>query len=552
MSVVSFEFLGFLAALAVVYYILPMRVRKWALLAGSAAFWLLCGWQGAAYLTAETLLIWGCARLMGRFSERRGVCRALLVGGMVTVFGAMVLMKALSQMEALPDGLLVPIGLSYFTFQSVGYLIDVYRGKVTPEKNYAKVLLFAGFFPQMTQGPITTWKQLMPQLDSPHRLSPNGFVSGVFLMAWGFFKKLVIADRLMPAVSVLVATAQELPGWLVLATAAMYAIVLYADFSGGIDIIRGAAELLGIDLPENFRRPFFAASIADYWRRWHISLGVWFRTYLLYPLVANQWNSYRQSRLISTYEGQVSDLENGDGIDYEAEWERARAYNASLLPSILPDSFAIAQASDEPDSEYMASLNLTGDGMMGTIEIPKIQVKLPIYHTTEATVLEKAAGHLEGSSLPIGGENSHAVISAHRGLPSASLFTDLDKLELGDHFLIHVLDETLAYEVDDIQVVEPEDTESLAVEPDEDLVTLLTCTPYGVNSHRLLVQGHRVSYDPETTIAKEETKGQVSMHTNYLLWVIVGLAVTAAFIAGLFLWDRKQKKKMENTATPKE
>lgn len=140
----------------------------------------------------------------------------------------------------------------------------------------------------MTQGSITTWKQLMPQLDSPHRLSPNGFVSGVFLIAWGFFKKLVIADRLMPAVSVLVAAAQELPGWLVLATAAMYAIVLYADFSGGIDIIRGAAELLGIDLPENFRRPFFAASIADYWRRWHISLGVWFRTYLLYPLVASR------------------------------------------------------------------------------------------------------------------------------------------------------------------------------------------------------------------------------------------------------------------------
>lgn len=166
-SVVSFEFLGFLAALAVVYYVLPMRVRKWALLAGSAAFWLLCGWQGAAYLTAETLLIWGCARLIGRFSERRGVCRALLVGGMVTVFGAMVLMKALAQLQALPDGLLVPIGLSYFTFQSIGYLIDVYRGKVTPEKNYAKVLLFAGFFPQMTQGPITTWKQLMPQLDSP-------------------------------------------------------------------------------------------------------------------------------------------------------------------------------------------------------------------------------------------------------------------------------------------------------------------------------------------------------------------------------------------------
>ena len=284
MSVVSFEFLGFLAALAVVYYVLPMRVRKWALLAGSAAFWLLCGWQGAAYLTAETLLIWGCARLMGRFSERRGVCRALLVGGMVTVFGAMVLMKALSQLQALPDGLLVPIGLSYFTFQSVGYLIDVYRGKVTPEKNYAKVLLFAGFFPQMTQGPITTWKQLMPQLDSPHRLSPNGFVSGVFLMAWGFFKKLVIADRLMPVVSVLVATAQELPGWLVLATAAMYAIVLYADFSGGIDITRGVARMFGIDMAENFRRPIFAMSLTEYWRRWHITLGAWMRDYVFYPL----------------------------------------------------------------------------------------------------------------------------------------------------------------------------------------------------------------------------------------------------------------------------
>lgn len=273
---------------------------------------------------------------------------------------------------------------------------------------------------------------------------------------------------------------------------------------------------------------------------------------LLYPFVANQWNNHRQKQLISSYEDNLTQMTEAGDIDYAKELKKAQAYNDALVPSILPDSFAVADAREEEDSTYMNCLNLTGDGMMGTIEIPKIQVKLPIYHTTEATVLEKAAGHLEGSSLPIGGENSHAVISAHRGLPSASLFTDLDKLELGDHFLIHVLDETLAYEVDDIQVVEPEDTESLAVEPDEDLVTLLTCTPYGVNSHRLLVQGHRVSYDPETTIAKEETKGQVSMHTNYLLWVIVGLAVTAAFIAGLFLWDRKQKKKMENTATPKE
>ena len=273
---------------------------------------------------------------------------------------------------------------------------------------------------------------------------------------------------------------------------------------------------------------------------------------LLYPLVANQWNSYRQSRLISTYETQVTNLEEQGTVDYEAQWQQARDYNESLLPSILPDSFAIAQASDEPDPAYLAALNLTGDGMMGTIEIPKIQVKLPIYHTTDTEVLEKAAGHLEGSSLPVGGENTHAVISAHRGLPSAALFTDLDKLEKGDHFLLHVLDETLAYEVDQISVVKPEETDSLAVEPGEDLVTLLTCTPYGVNSHRLLVRGHRVPYDPDTTVPKEEARGQVSLHTNYLLWVLVGLTVTAAFIAGLFLWDRKQKKKMEDTATPKE
>ena len=273
---------------------------------------------------------------------------------------------------------------------------------------------------------------------------------------------------------------------------------------------------------------------------------------LVYPFVANQWNNYRQKQLISDYDSIVSAEDAAGEIDYAAELEKARAYNEALLPSILPDSFAIAAATEGEDKAYMDCLNIAGDGIMGIVEIPKIDIKLPIYHTTREDVLQVAAGHLEGSSLPVGGASTHAVISAHRGLPSASLFTDLDKLEEGDHFLIHVLNETLCYEVDKISVVKPEETSGLAVEEGKDLVTLLTCTPYGVNSHRLLVQGHRVPYDPETTIAKEETKGQVSMHTNYLLWVIVGLAVTAVFIAALFLWDRKQKKKMEDTATPKE
>lgn len=262
---------------------------------------------------------------------------------------------------------------------------------------------------------------------------------------------------------------------------------------------------------------------------------------LLYPFVANQWNNSRQKQLISSYEQTVSQKEASNGIDYDAELKKAEAYNEALLPSILPDSFAIADASEE-DQIYMNTLNIAGDEMMGIVEIPKIDIKLPIYHTTEEDVLKQAAGHLEGSSLPIGGKSTHAVISAHRGLPSASLFTDLDQLKKGDHFLIHVLNETLCYEVDKISVVKPEETSSLAVEEGEDLVTLLTCTPYGVNTERLLVRGHRVPY-VEQEVADEKTPlSGISLHTNYLLWVIVGLAVTAFFILVLYLKEKKLRK----------
>lgn len=268
---------------------------------------------------------------------------------------------------------------------------------------------------------------------------------------------------------------------------------------------------------------------------------------LLYPFISNQWNTYRQERLISSYDKQVAEKEAAGEIDYNKEWAQAAAYNEALLPSILPDSFAEAEASED-DEEYMSSLNLNGDGMMGYIEIPKIDVKVPIYHTTEKDVLEKAAGHLEGSSLPVGGESTHAVISAHRGLPSAKLFTDLDKLEKGDHFLISVLDDTLCYEVDKIEVVEPTETEGLAIEDGQDLVTLLTCTPYGVNSHRLLVRGHRVPYEEvEMEEAPKGLIGGVSLHTSYLLWVIVGLGVTGIFIAGLYTYNKKK-----NSDKPKE
>ena len=263
---------------------------------------------------------------------------------------------------------------------------------------------------------------------------------------------------------------------------------------------------------------------------------------LLYPFVSNQWNNYRQKQLLSGYEQVVSEKEAAEGIDYDAERKKAEDYNEALLPCVLPDSFALAESSGV-DPVYMNTLNIAGDEMMGSVEIPKINIKIPIYHTTEEEVLNKGAGHLEGSSLPVGGANTHAVISAHRGLPSASLFTDLDQLKEGDHFLIHVLNETLCYEVDKISVVKPEDTSALAVEDGQDLVTLLTCTPYGVNTERLLVRGHRVPYVEEEVKEEKTVLSGSSLHTNYLLWVFVGLSVTALFVFVLYLKETKLKRR---------
>lgn len=299
MSIASFDFVALVALLALMYYVLPMRVRKWALLAGSAVFWLSCSWQGAAYLVGLAGLVWLCALGIEKWRGRPGLRRALMAGGALLALGIMMLVKERARVGAFlalawpglgerVAALAVPLGLSYFTFQGVGYLADVYLGRAQAERNGLKVLLFCGFFPQLAQGPIAAWKQLAPQLDAPHRLESRDMVASAFLMAWGFFKKLVIADRLAPWVGDCRLRWAELPGWQVLAAVAGYTLMLYADFSGGIDIARGAAAALGIRLEENFRRPFFATSVADYWRRWHISLGVWFRTYVLYPLVASR------------------------------------------------------------------------------------------------------------------------------------------------------------------------------------------------------------------------------------------------------------------------
>ncbi len=205
---------------------------------------------------------------------------------------------------------------------------------------------------------------------------------------------------------------------------------------------------------------------------------------LLYPTISNCWNSFHQSKTIATYVETVAEM---DDSDYEGMWREAQAYNTAL-----PRDQGRFQLSEEEKQVYEGLLRVSDDGIMGYVEIPSINVELPIYHGTDEEILQIAVGHIQGSSLPVGGPSTHCVISGHRGLPSAKLFTDLDQLTKGDIFILHVLDETLTYEVDQIHIVEPDDVSLLSMEEGEDLCTLVTCTPYGVNSHRLLVRGHRV------------------------------------------------------------
>ena len=254
---------------------------------------------------------------------------------------------------------------------------------------------------------------------------------------------------------------------------------------------------------------------------------------LAYPTIANQWNTYRQQRLISHYS---TVLEKMEPQDLSGEWEAAIAYNNTFAQNdIYGDVFGTDDMELE-DTEYWKVLNIAGDGVMGYLTIPKIHVELSIYHGTSDEVLETGVGHMNGTKLPIGGEGTHSVLSAHRGLPSAKLFTDIDQLEPGDRFYIHVLDEDLAYEVDQIlPMVDKDDrdtlNEALQVEEGEDLVTLFTCTPYGVNTHRLLVRGHRVPYDGE--LEKSETPVDTmveSIQNYYMLYLLLGLAVTILVI----------------------
>ena len=218
---------------------------------------------------------------------------------------------------------------------------------------------------------------------------------------------------------------------------------------------------------------------------------------LLYPTVSDYWNSLHQTRAIGAYEDTLSKMTQKD---YTAYFEAADAYNAALAGLAFPLA-EYQSLSERPElSPYEELLDVNGVGIMGYIDIDAIGVELPVYHGTDPSVLNIAVGHLQGSSLPVGGESTHCVLSAHRGLPSARLFTDLDRLKEGDTFTLSVLNRLLTYEIDQILIVKPEEVDALAIEPGQDLCTLVTCTPYGINSHRLLVRSHRVENAKEKPV----------------------------------------------------
>ena len=254
---------------------------------------------------------------------------------------------------------------------------------------------------------------------------------------------------------------------------------------------------------------------------------------LLYPTVSDYWNSFHQSRAIASYAEQVADL---DDNTYDQIWADARAYNETL-----DNSTSRFVMTEEQKKIYEALLNIADNGVMGYIEIPKIKCNLPIYHGTDEAVLQIAIGHVQGSSLPAGGESTHCVLSGHRGLPSAKLFSDLDQLTEGDVFLLRVLDETLTYEVDQIRTVLPDELDDLAIEEGKEYCTLVTCTPYGINSHRLLVRGHRVPYVPELVVEGGTTQEVASSWTqHYLTGLGIGLGVLAA-AGGVCFFARRRR-----------
>jgi sortase A len=255
---------------------------------------------------------------------------------------------------------------------------------------------------------------------------------------------------------------------------------------------------------------------------------------MLYPSFSDYWNSSRQTQIITHYAEAVASMDNDA---YDEIWESAREYNASLVGR--DNGYLL---SEEQKARYNNELNFAGDGIMGYVEIPDINVMLPIYHGITEEVLQVAIGHIEWSSIPAGGESTHCVVSGHRGLPSARLFTDLDKLGEGDVFMLNVLNQVLTYQIDQIKIVEPHETEELMIEEGEDYCTLVTCTPYGINSHRMLVRGTRIENLEEVKV-KRVIADAVQIEPVIVAPVLAAPMLLVLLISLLFPKNKKNRRK---------
>lgn len=263
---------------------------------------------------------------------------------------------------------------------------------------------------------------------------------------------------------------------------------------------------------------------------------------ILFPLISNQLNRMDYQKLIGSYDKII--IKNNEKKNNQMLME-AKKYNESLSNTTITDVF---QNPNQVNSDgYLSILNVDNNGMMGYISIPKIDVRIPIYHGTSSDILQKGVGHLEGSSFPVGGKGTHAILSAHRGLPSSRLFTDLDQLEEGDIFYIYILDETLAYKVDQILVTEPSETEALRLVDDKDYVTLVTCTPYAINTHRLLVRGERIEYNEQ--VEEHTIKDKSLSSADIILYISLAISILLiifVIVMSIYYKKNKNNKKEED------
>ncbi len=333
MSIISLSFMAFTAVCFLGYFILPLKVRPYWLLLTSLYFYSCFGWKGFILLGASVVTTFAAAHIVTAL-QKSGAKKLVLALTVILNVGLLTAVKYLNYTLSLLGrvieipvkelSLIVPLGIAFYTMQAVSYLVDVYRGKYPPERNFFKYLCYMTYFPIIMQGPISRYDQLADQLFTPHRFSFDRMRSGLSLVLWGLFKKMVIADRAALLVNEVFGNYAEYAGLEIIIAALMYTVQIYTDFSGCVDISRGISEVMGIKLIENFKHPYFAVSIKDFWRRWHIALSSWFKDYIYIPLGGSRKGTFRKY-LNLTIVFFVSGLWHGVGIHYIA-WGLLQAF----------------------------------------------------------------------------------------------------------------------------------------------------------------------------------------------------------------------------------